>query len=85
MRIDIVTTPVVTYNYGSLASHLLGYCGKITQSELEKNQGYAENDLIGKTGIQYVFEKYLRGKKVKTMPLKSFASDLEYFLIGNKE
>lgn len=60
--IDIVTTPVVTYNYGSLASHLLGYCGKITQSELEKNQGYAENDLIGKTGIQYVFEKYLRGK-----------------------
>ena len=60
--IDIVTTPVVTYNYGSLASHLLGYCGKITQSELEKNQSYAENDLIGKTGIQYVFEKYLRGK-----------------------
>lgn len=60
--IDIVTTPVVTYNYGTLASHLLGYCGKITQAELEKNDGYAENDLIGKTGIQYVFEKYLRGK-----------------------
>ena len=60
--IDIVTTPVVTYNYGSLASHLLGYCGKITQEELEKNEGYADNDLIGKTGIQYVFEKYLRGK-----------------------
>lgn len=60
--IDIVTTPVVTYNYGSLAAHLLGYCGKITQEELEKNDGYADNDLIGKTGIQYVFEKYLRGK-----------------------
>lgn len=60
--IDIVTTPVVTYNYGSLASHLLGYCGKITQEELKKNEGYSDNDLIGKTGIQYVFEKYLRGK-----------------------
>lgn len=60
--IDIVTTPVVTYNYGNLASHLLGYCGRITQTELESNQGYIENDLIGKTGIQYVFEKYLRGK-----------------------
>ena len=59
--IDIVTAPVVTYNYGSLASHLLGYCGKITQAELENNPGYADNDLIGKTGIQYVFEKYLRG------------------------
>ncbi|MBR2705012.1 MAG: penicillin-binding protein 2 [Clostridia bacterium] len=60
--IDIVTTPVVTYNYGTLASHLLGYCGKITQEELDKNEGYADNDLIGKTGIQYVFEKYLRGQ-----------------------
>jgi len=59
--IDIVTTPIVTYNYGSLASHLLGYCGKITQSELTNSEGYEENDLIGKTGIQYVFEKYLRG------------------------
>ena len=61
--IDIVTKPVVTYNYGSLASHVLGYCGKITKSELEKvGSEYSENDLIGKTGIQYVFEKYLRGK-----------------------
>lgn len=61
--IDIVTVPIVTYNYGSLASHLLGYCGKITQSELEnKSEEYTDNDLIGKTGIQYVFEKYLRGK-----------------------
>lgn len=59
--IDIVTAPVVTYNYGTMASHLLGYCGKITQTELENNKDYMENDLIGKTGIQYVFEKYLRG------------------------
>ena len=59
--IDIVTAPVVTYNYGTMASHLLGYCGKITQTELENNNDYMENDLIGKTGIQYVFEKYLRG------------------------
>ena len=59
--IDIVTAPIVTYNYGTMASHLLGYCGKITQNELENNKDYMENDLIGKTGIQYVFEKYLRG------------------------
>ncbi len=61
--IDIVTAPVVTYNYQSLASHVLGYCGKITQSELEKvGDEYNSDELIGKTGIQYVFEKYLKGK-----------------------
>lgn len=61
--IDIITEPVVTYNYGSLASHVLGYCGKITQSELENvGDGYTQNEIIGKTGIQYVFEKYLKGQ-----------------------
>lgn len=61
--IDIVTASVVTYNYQSLASHVLGYCGKITQSELEKvGDEYNSDELIGKTGIQYVFEKYLKGK-----------------------
>lgn len=64
--IDIVTKPVVTYNNGTLASHVLGYCGKITASELESvGDEYNKNELIGKTGIQYVFEKYLHGKNGK--------------------
>ena len=64
--IDIVTKPVVTYNNGTLASHVLGYCGKITQSELESaGDEYNSDELIGKTGIQYVFEKYLRGTNGK--------------------
>lgn len=61
--IDIMTKPTVTYNNGSFASHVLGYCGKITESELEKvGDGYDKNSIIGKTGIQYVFERYLKGK-----------------------
>ena len=61
--IDIITKPTVTYNNGSFASHVLGYCGKITESELEKaGEDYDKNSIIGKTGIQYVFEKYLKGK-----------------------
>lgn len=61
--IDIYTEPVVLYKQGTLASHVLGTVGKITKEELEKNgQEYTQNDIIGKTGIQYVFEKYLKGK-----------------------
>lgn len=60
--IDIVTEPIVTYNSGTLASHILGTVGKITKEELEKNgEEYDQKDIIGKTGIQYVFEKYLKG------------------------
>ena len=48
---------------GSLASHVLGYVGKIEQKELEKEEysDYSMNDYIGKTGLEYTFEKYLRG------------------------
>ena len=61
--IDIVTEPIISYTSGNLASHILGTVGKITQSELEgREENYDMNDLIGKTGIQYVFEDVLKGK-----------------------
>lgn len=61
--IDIVTEPIISYNSGSLASHILGTVGKIDQKELEeKEDTYDMNDMIGKTGIQYVFEDLLKGK-----------------------
>lgn len=60
--INIITVPTVTYNSETLASHILGTVGKITQPELEEKTNYDINDIIGKTGIQYVFEEYLKGK-----------------------
>ena len=61
--IDIVTEPIISYTSGSLASHILGTVGKIKKEELEgKEDTYDVNDLIGKTGIQYVFEDLLKGK-----------------------
>ena len=60
--IAISTAPVRTYIKGSLASHTLGYIGGINEEELKNNKGYSMNDYIGKTGIEYVFEPYLRGE-----------------------
>lgn len=61
--INIVTKPTVSYNFGTCASHILGTVGKITEDELkDKENKYDLNDIIGKTGIQYVFEEYLRGE-----------------------
>ena len=55
-----------TYNYGSLASHIIGYIGKITESEYkEKSDIYENDDYIGKTGIENLFEDYLRGRDGK--------------------
>lgn len=61
--IDIVVEPVRKYEKGSLASHVIGYASKISSEEYEKRKDkYDQNDIIGKTGIEYVFEEYLKGK-----------------------
>ena len=61
--ISATTEPLVSYPSGSLASHILGYVGNITQAELDgREDTYGINDGIGKVGIQYVFEEYLRGQ-----------------------
>jgi penicillin-binding protein 2 len=52
------------YHYGDTASQTLGYVGDISQSELQqlKGQGYTAGDVIGQSGIEYQYERYLRGK-----------------------
>lgn len=54
--------PTRTYAYNNLASHILGTVGRIDQEEYEANKDiYTMNDTIGKNGVEYVFEKYLKG------------------------
>lgn len=61
--INIVTKPVRQYTSGTLAAHILGYASKISSEEYEKKKNqYNQNDIIGKSGIEYVFEDYLKGK-----------------------
>jgi len=60
--VSIEYTSVRNYLRQSLASHTIGYIGGINEEELKKVQGYSMNDYIGKTGIEYVFEPYLRGQ-----------------------
>ena len=61
--VSIIEIPIRSYPEGSLASHVLGYIGRISEEEYNKNkETYTLNDIIGRTGIEYTFEKYLKGK-----------------------
>ena len=60
--VNIDVQPVRTYTQGTLASHILGYAAKISDEEYQNAKDtYSQNDIIGKTGIEYIFEDYLRG------------------------
>ena len=54
----------IRYYPDSIASHFLGYMREVTQSDIEKYNGYYKSgDYIGKTGIEKEYEVNLRGTK----------------------
>lgn len=68
LELDGVTRREVTgrvYPSAEAAAHLVGYIGQITAEELEdKDPGvYGPNDMIGKRGLEQIFEEQLKGDK----------------------
>jgi penicillin-binding protein 2 len=62
--------PVREYPTGALSAHILGYVGPIPQEQADtyEEQGYDPNqDLVGLTGVEYAFEKELRGQDGQQM------------------
>lgn len=53
-----------TYPSGAFTAHAVGYVGEITQEELEtrKMSGYRGGDIIGKNGVEAVYEELLQGQ-----------------------
>ena len=55
------------YDYPEYFSHILGYTGKISDSEYdslhEQDESYTRSDVVGKAGIEQVMELQLQGKK----------------------
>lgn len=59
----IEVEPVRHYLYGSLAAHALGYLAEISPTELAAPawQGYRMGDLVGKGGVERLYDRVLRG------------------------
>lgn len=58
----ITDTPVRYYPLGEKASHLVGYIQSINGEELEvlRDQGYNMNSMLGKAGLEKIYEEQLR-------------------------
>jgi penicillin-binding protein 2 len=61
--VSVPVVPLRYYPHRELAAHVLGYTGEISQQQLETlaKQGYRSGDVIGQTGIEAEYDKYLRG------------------------
>ena len=82
--VNVVVEPVRVYHTGSLASHIIGYMGKISDSNKKEfaengdDYEYDVNDKVGQSGIEKVFEEYLRG----TDGIKQIDMDVEGSITG---
>ncbi len=62
--VDVGLEVLRAYPHGSLAAHVIGYTGSISEEEYGRlrNQGYRLADRIGRTGLEKAFESHLRGE-----------------------
>jgi penicillin-binding protein 2 len=52
------------YRYGSLAAHALGIVGQVSPAQLKERRGrpLAPGDIIGQSGLEYSYDRFLRGR-----------------------
>jgi len=50
------------YPYGTMAAHILGFIGEVSEREIAKHRELRQGDLIGKRGVELMYDQYLRGK-----------------------
>ncbi|MDL2233670.1 hypothetical protein LJC63_08870, partial [Ruminococcaceae bacterium OttesenSCG-928-L11] len=64
LGVDVVESASRYYPAGDIAPHIIGTIGAIYPEEYAalKEQGYALNDVVGKSGIEGALESFLRGK-----------------------
>ena len=61
--VSVQVEPLRYYPQGNLASHILGQIGKISASDESylQDSRYSKSDYVGKSGIEYIYEKELKG------------------------
>lgn len=59
----ITDTPARVYPLGETAAHLVGYVQNVTAEDLElhKGEGYRADSVIGRSGMETLYEKELKG------------------------
>jgi penicillin-binding protein 2 len=64
-EVNVVPVQRRNYPYGTMAAHVLGFIGEVTEKDLaqKEHETLEQGDLIGKRGVELMYDTYLRGKR----------------------
>lgn len=74
--IQVIRQNIREYESPLSFSHLLGYLGRVSEEDLEKDPELLDFERIGKTGLESFYEKELRGTPGRTTILRDAAMQI---------
>jgi penicillin-binding protein 2 len=81
--VNDLALPLRRFPQGSAAAHILGYVGEISPEDLESDHfkharpRYAPGDLVGKSGLEYYYDRVLRGTPEVRKVVVNSAGDIQ--------
>ena len=75
---EVIIQKVPTRKYPeSMAAHLFGYVGEVTDAQLAQNPDYQSGDIVGQSGVEKVYNAVLRGEDgVKRVVVNSVGREI---------
>lgn len=84
--LSVETVQRRNYRYGTMAAHVLGYMGEATEEDMKKDPSLKLGDLIGKKGVELVYDNYLRGRDgARYMVVDSHGKELSEYVAARRE
>lgn len=72
------------YPFADATAQLIGYVGKVTAEDIEKNPALSSNDVIGRSGLEMAFDAQLRGTKGGEIYLETADGEKRATVIHNE-
>lgn len=74
------------YEFDANMAHILGYVREISSNQIEKMPYYKPGDMIGQTGLEKTYDKFIRGKDgIRYVAVNKFGQKVASFDDGNSD
>lgn len=73
------------YPLDEAAAHLVGYIGEVTAEDIERNPTLASGQIVGKTGLESVFDSQLRGHTGGQITIVDAEDEVKAVIVENEK